>query len=281
MDDLKFSIIIPTYNNIDCLKICLESIKKNSYTDHEIVIHCNDGSDGTLNYVKQHDYKFTHSNQNIGLCSSVNTAAKLSSTDYILYSHDDMYFCPFWDKALQKELENIHTDKFYLSAGTTIEPNLKNFGNPKNFDESALLKFAKNYEFFDYQGSHWAPHLIKRKMWVKIGGFSEEFNPGFGSDPDLNMKLWKEGVRIFKGLKNFKIYHFGSQVLRSNKIKKNRGSKTFLLKWGITTNFFKKYYLKSNSKYDGPLNSPKKTIFYFLEITKCKIIYFVLKIFNR
>ena len=26
-------------------------------------------------------------------------------------------------------------------------------------------------------------------MWNKIGGFSEEFFPGTGSDPDLNMKL--------------------------------------------------------------------------------------------
>ena len=43
---------------------------------------------------------------------------------------------------------------------------------------------------------------MTREMWYQIGGFSEEFNPGFGSDPDLNMKMWKNGVRIFKELTN-------------------------------------------------------------------------------
>ena len=47
-----FSIIIPTFNNIDYLKICIDSIKKNSKYNHEIILHVNDGSDGTLEYVK-------------------------------------------------------------------------------------------------------------------------------------------------------------------------------------------------------------------------------------
>ena len=35
-----------------------------------------------------------------------------------------------------------------------------------------------------------------------MGGFSEEFFPGTGSDPDLNIKLWNAGVRIFKEWEN-------------------------------------------------------------------------------
>ena len=46
------SIVIPTYNNLNYLKLCLKSLKKNSSFDHEIIIHINDGSDGTLNFVK-------------------------------------------------------------------------------------------------------------------------------------------------------------------------------------------------------------------------------------
>ena len=276
MDELKFSIIIPTYNNIDCLKICLDSIQKNSSVNHEVIIHCNDGSDGTIEFIKKYKYKHSYSKNNIGLCSSVNIAANLSTTNYILYSHDDMYFCPFWDKALFEELKNIKTDKFYLSAGTTIEPSLKDFGKPDNFNEIALLEFVKKYEFYDFQGSHWAPHLIKKNIWNEIGGFSEEFNPGFGSDPDLNMKLWNIGVRIFKGLKNFKIYHFGSQVLRSKKLKKNNGSRTFLKKWGITIDLFKKYYLRSNSPYKTILNVPEKNYCYYFSLIKSKLLLFYL-----
>ena len=102
-----------------------------------------------------------------------------------------------------------------------------------------------------------------------------------GSDPDLNMKLWQSGVRIFKGLSNFKVYHFGSISLRKKKnLLVNNGTKTFLKKWKITPTFFTKHYLRggvfSNNKiicksYDGPVNEPVKNFSYFKDLIKCKI----------
>ena len=56
------SIVIPTYNNLNYLKLCLKSLKKNSSFNHEIIIHINDGSDGTLDFVKTNNYKYTISN---------------------------------------------------------------------------------------------------------------------------------------------------------------------------------------------------------------------------
>ena len=270
------SIVIPTYNNLDYLKLCLKSLKKNSSFNHEIIIHINDGSDGTLDFIKANNYKYTSSDDNIGLCSSINKAAKLVTNKYILYSHDDMYFCPDWDEVLSREVKSFDHDNFYLS-GTMIEPNsghiVQDFGsNLDTFREDVLLSKYKNLNFYDHQGTHFAPHLVSKKMWDKVGGFSEEFNPGIGSDPDFNMKLWKEGVRIFKGLNDFKVYHFGSLTTRKKEnFIQNRGDKTFLKKWGFSTKFFKKYYLKSKTKYDGPLNEPKKTFEYFLDLLICKI----------
>ena len=95
-----FSIVIPTYNNLKYVKLCIDSIKKNSSLKHEIIVHSNIGSDGTNDYLLRNNIKYTHSKKNIGLCSSINIASKLSSTNYILYSHDDMYFCPEWDQIL-------------------------------------------------------------------------------------------------------------------------------------------------------------------------------------
>ena len=62
-----FSIVIPTFNNLDYLKLCLKSIKINSNFKHEIILHINDGSDGSKEYVKNNGYKFTYSDKNIGL----------------------------------------------------------------------------------------------------------------------------------------------------------------------------------------------------------------------
>ena len=44
-------ILIPTYNNIDYLKLCLKSLKKNSTFNHEIIIHVNEGLDGTIQFL--------------------------------------------------------------------------------------------------------------------------------------------------------------------------------------------------------------------------------------
>ena len=270
------SIVIPTYNNFEYLKLCIQSIKKNSSYNHELIFHINDGSDGSLEFIKKNGYKFTYSDRNIGLCSSINQAAKLASFDYILYSHDDMYFCPHWDKVLIKEVKYLNHDKFYLS-GTMIESNsghiIHDFGDTvTNFKEDELLAKYEHLNFYDHQGSHFAPHLVSKRMWNKVGGFSEEFNPGIASDPDFNMKLWHEGVRIFKGLNDFKVYHFGSITTRKKKnFIKNKGDITFLKKWGITTKFFKKHYLKSKTRFDGPLLEPKMNFYFLFDLLICKI----------
>ena len=220
-----FSIIIPTFNNLNYLSLCLDSIHKNSKYTHEIILHVNEGKDETLNFVKSNKIIHTYSADNIGLCSGVNLATKKVTKDYILYSHDDMYFCPGWDECLKNEISKLNNNLFYLSA-TMIEQNSGHIQfdcgvDYQNFKENILLNNLKNLKYHDYQGSHWAPHLIHTEIWEKIGGFSEEFNPGIGSDPDLNMKLWNEGVRIFKGLDNFKVYHFGSISLRKKSASSN------------------------------------------------------------
>ena len=233
---------------------------------------------------------YTKSINNIGLCSGVNLAYKKTTKNYIVYAHDDMYFLPNWDKYLRDEILALNTDKFYLSA-TQISSNkpLKNTlinhiyydcgDNIDVFNEEKLLKNFQKLSFHDLQGTHWAPHVVSKSLWDKIGGFSEEFNPGFGSDPDLNMKLWKIGVRIFKGVNKSRVYHFGSLTTRKNKnLERNNANKTFLLKWGISISYFTKYYLQRGKKYNGELNGPVISFFSIFELILCLFKYFYLKI---
>ena len=277
---MRLSIVIPTLNNINYLKIALESIKKNSNYEHEIIVHVNENKDNTLNYLKSNNIKHTFSEENLGLCSSVNKASKLVTTQYILYAHDDMYFLPEWDKVVENELSKLDNHSFYLS-GTMIQKTGADLAldcgdSYSNFNENHLLENYKKVNIDNHQGTHWAPHLIHVSLWNKVGGFSEEFNPGDGSDSDLNMKLWKAGVRLFKGLNDFKVYHFGSISMRKkDDIIKNDGTKTFLKKWGITPKFFFKYYLRTGKRFDGLLNSPNKNIFFYFELLVCKIKKFI------
>jgi len=279
-----FSIIIPTFNNLPYLKYCIKSINNTSKLDNEIIVHVNEDLKGeTRDYLNKNHIKYTFSKNNIGLCSSINLAVKSSSNKYILYTHDDMYFCPGWEDPLVDEINKINHIFFYIS-GSMIEANSGHIpydcgSSLENFDEEKLLNNYMNLNIDDHQGSHFSPHCVHIDIWNKVGGFSEEFNPGMGSDPDFNMKLWKIGIRIFKGLNSFKVYHFGSLTTRKNKnIIRNKGDLTFLKKWGITTKFFKKYYLKSKTKYYGPLSNPNKNIFYYFDLLKCKIKLFYLNL---
>ena len=286
-----FSIIIPTFNNVNYLKQCVESINKNSTYKHEIIPHVNEGTDGTIEYLKKNNIQYTYTNYNSGICTGMNMAAKKAKTDYILYAHDDFYFCPNWDSILKKEVDKIGHNNFYLSGTMVnngqIELNCGN--NLDTFNEEKLLKEIDNCNYYDFQGSTWAPHLMHKTTWNDVGGFSEEFFPGTGSDPDLNMKLWQEGVRIFKGINDFKVYHFGSIVTRKYRnhptIKTesgSRGAKIFLMKWGITISFFKKYFLRSDTKYDGKLNDPKKSLNFYWQLVLCKINYLYIRyIYNN
>ena len=54
---MRLSIIIPTYNNLDYLKFFLLSLKNNSCYEHEIVLHINNGSDGSLDYAIKNNIK--------------------------------------------------------------------------------------------------------------------------------------------------------------------------------------------------------------------------------
>ena len=285
-----FSIIIPTFNNLDYLKLCIKSIRQNSKYTHQIIPHVNIGSDKTSEFLINENIDFTFTNYNSGICEGMNTASKKAKFEYILYSHDDFYFCPNWDEVLKNEVDSIGHNNFYLSGIMMNNGPIKfNAGSDiKSFDENKVLNEYQNYNHYDFQGSTWAPHLLHRDLWEKVGGFSEEFFPGTGSDPDLNMKLWNEGVRIFKGVNNCKVYHFGSIVTRKYKNHPtiitesgSKGGKIFLLKWGITIKFFKKFYLRSDQKYDGPLNKPVKNLNFFIKLMLCKLNYIYLKLINN
>ena len=279
---MKISIIVPTFNNFNYLNFFLSSIKKNSFYDHQIILHINDGSDGTLNFAKENKLLFTYSEKNIGLCSALNKAAELANSNYILYAHDDMFFCKNWDVYLEDEIKKFPDNLFYLTGtNVSVKNGLINFdcgSTPENFNETKFDEFCKKDISKDLQGSHWSPHLIHKDLWKSIGGFSEEFNPGDGSDPDFCMKLWNKNVRVFKTVSKFKVYHFSSVTTRKGKIKLNNGTKIFTLKYGFNPRYFRKYYLKGDdlNPYNGPLNNPRMHVRMFIDyiINKLKFFYY-------
>ncbi len=252
----KFSILIPTWNNLEYLQSCIRSIIKHSNFSHQIIVIVNEGNDKTIEWLEtQQEIDYIHSKTNIGICYGLNIARSLIKSEYVVYMNDDMYVLPEWDKVLYEEIQNIQTKLFMLS-GTLIEPSstnnpcvvVRDYGNDlKSFKKELLLSEYKSLSINDWSGSMWPPNLMHIDTWDLVGEMSTEFSPGMYSDPDLAFKLYEAGVRIFKGKGSSLIYHFGSKSTR--RLKKNRGRKLFLLKWGITANVFKKKYLKLGEAY--------------------------------
>jgi glycosyltransferase involved in cell wall biosynthesis len=258
-----FSILIPSWNNLRYLQLCIESIQRNSQFHHQIIVHINEGSDGTLEWVKsQGSIDFTFSEKNIGICYALNAAASLVSTDYVLYMNDDMYACPNWDRELHEAILGIGHPYFFISA-TAIEP--VNTNNPcalildcgkdiETFREHQLLEQFTWPRIQDWSGSTWPPNIVHKQVWDLVGGYSVEFSPGMYSDPDFSMKLWNSGIRLFRGISKSRVYHFGSRSVK--RVQKNKGYFQFIEKWGITSDTFTRYYLKRGQPYTGLLSDP-------------------------
>lgn len=245
-----FSIVIPSWNNLALLKLCVRSVKANSAFAHQIIIHVNDGSDGTLEWVRSQGLTHTHSAQNIGICLTVNQGAALAEHDLILYLNDDMYCCPQWDTKLLEKVTQIGHDAFVLS-GTMIEP--VDSGNPcvsvcdfgrdaDTFQQDELLKRYSTLTKADWYGSTWPPTLVHKRWWHAVGGYSSEFSPGMSSDNDFSMKMWAAGCRVFLGVGDSLVYHF--MCKSTGRIVKNNGRKQFMRKWGMTSSLFDRYYLR-------------------------------------
>lgn len=255
-EKFDFSIFIPTWNNLDYLKLCVTSLQKNSTTKIQIIILVNEGVDGTLDWLKSQDQvDYIHAKKNVGICYGLNICRSIVKSDYVAYLNDDMYALPNWDKVLKDDISKLDTKLFMISS-TMIEPHdtsnpcvvVQDYGGHlKNFDEGLLLKEYKNYSIPDWSGSTWPPNVVHIDVWDLVGGLSIEFSPGMYSDPDFAKKLYEAGTRIFKGVGNSLVYHFGSKSTK--RVKKNTGRDMFLLKWGMTASYFSKKILNIGKPY--------------------------------
>lgn len=257
-----FSVLIPSWNNLPFLKLCVESLRKHSSFPHQIIVHVNEGNDGTLEWVKEEGLAYSHSAQNAGVCHSLNAAASLASTDYICFFNDDMVALPGWDGSLWEEIGKLNHKLWFLSS-TMIEPTptgnkcviVADYGSgPLDLREADLLRDMGALEKSDWSGATWPPNVVHRDVWDAVGGYSPEFSPGMASDPDFSMKLWQYGVRHFQGVGRSRVYHF--QARSTGRVVKNNGSREFLAKWGITVRTFATHFLRRGEPFTGPLQAP-------------------------
>jgi glycosyltransferase involved in cell wall biosynthesis len=73
---ISYSIIIPAWNNLPFLQLCIKGIEENSEVQHEIIVHVNENNDNTIQWLETKNIPFTFTTESTGICIGVNMAAK-------------------------------------------------------------------------------------------------------------------------------------------------------------------------------------------------------------
>ena len=239
---------MPTWKNLEYLDLAYRSIVRNSAIDHEVLIFFNEFDENCERWLAGKNVLYGQSAENLGVCGAVNRAAKLATSEHLCFLNDDMYVLPGWDMAFEQYLGLA--DKLWLS-GTSVEAGKAtscyigghDYGDsPESFQEDRLLnEFAALKRPYNIV-STWTPVVIPKSNWDAIGGFDENYFPGYGSDPDLAMKMWKYGCRHFIGVGTSLVYHFSRcTISRFDDCDVMDPKAYFRKKWGMSwKKFFKK-----------------------------------------
>jgi len=246
-----FSLLVPTWNNLAHLRLFVESLRRNSARGHELVVHVNEGTDGTREWLRAEGIAHTATDANVGICHAVNLAGARAKGEYVLYFNDDMVLAPGWDAAFDRAIARAAPHGAFMLSGTMIEPiatgnacvAVADFGrSPAGFDLERFAREAPALARPDWLGATWPPTLVSRELWHRVGGYSVEFSPGMSSDNDFSMKLWHAGCRVFLGVGDSLVYHFSETSTR--RIRRNDGRRQFLMKWGMVQSTFDRRYLR-------------------------------------
>jgi GT2 family glycosyltransferase len=225
MKKLKASVIIPNWNGVELLKVCLKSLKNQTLSNFEIVVVDNGSKDDSVKFIEEKypDIKLVRLRTNTGFANAVNEGFKASQGEYIILINNDTEVDK---KCIEKLVNTADTKKdisfiaakminFYKrntvdSAGDYID----DVGHADNIGRGATdePKFLQSCPVFLVTGGGC---LIKREVFGKVGLFDSDYFMYF-EDVDfcfraqlLGFKGWYEANAI--------IYHIQKASSNRNK----------------------------------------------------------------
>jgi glycosyltransferase involved in cell wall biosynthesis len=145
------SICIPTYNRIECLRNCLESIyesKKNSSISYEVCISDNSSTENIadiINYYKDRIVlKYSRNDKNFGLGVNILNSVKMAVGEFVwIIGNDDLLLPQTLNKIDSLINNNSNIDFYYINSYHLSSEYVKKFSQP--FDTKLLLKNMKKF----------------------------------------------------------------------------------------------------------------------------------------
>lgn len=244
----KTSIIIVSYNNLNYLIDCINSIKE--YTEkntYEIIIIDNNSNTETTNWLKkQSDIKLILNKKNLGFPKACNQGIDIANKDNdILLLNNDTIVTTNWLKNLKICL---YSDSKIGATGSVSNHNENLQGvdfTYSNFDEMQLKAKYNNMS----DKNKWEQKnfligfclLIKNEVIKKIKCIDEKYTPGYVDDNDLSLEIIKLGYKLMLCHDSFIHHYLGSEFRKDltsfyKILNKNRNY--FKKKWKFETYLF-------------------------------------------
>lgn len=251
-DDFKYrnevtvrtvAIVILSYNTETITKQCIESIRRNIFSDtYELIVVDNASVDGSVAYLKQQaDLKFLCNDENKGFPGGCNQGILLAKEDSDIFLLNSDTIVPenavFWLRMGLYESDSVGATSSVSNNVTNYQRIVEEEINDQNYQEIASKYNLPMY--FAYEEKSWLVGfalLIKRTVLNQVGLLDELFHPGNYEDIDLGFRIAQSGYRQRLCLNSF-IFHYGSTGFKKNPEKYLNLLQTnldkFIQKWDI------------------------------------------------
>lgn len=83
------TVVIPNYNGLRFMEPCMAALEKQNCKDFEILVVDNGSSDGSVEWLKTHQYPTIFLEENTGFSGAVNVGIKASKTPFVLLLNND------------------------------------------------------------------------------------------------------------------------------------------------------------------------------------------------
>ena len=199
----KCDIIVPVYNSLDWVKMCIFGIFTNTDFDLiENVFLINDKSDKeTSDYLKMisktnDKIVLINNRKNLGYLKSCNYAMSISNADFILLLNSD---CILSKNAVKKMMDAMKRDKKIglLCPISTRASNLSfSIVDGANY-QSVNRVFEKKFRHKTFDACTVVGNclMISRECYLKTGNFDEIYEKGYTEETDYQFKAEDMGFK--------------------------------------------------------------------------------------
>ena len=241
------SIVILTWNELECTRECLESIERHTPEPHEVILVDNGSTDGTLPYLREFcaersGYRLIENGSNLGFAAGCNIGMAQAVGGHILLLNNDVVVTRGW---LSGMLDALAREPGAGLAGpmTNQIAGPQKIGGAGYRSRAELESFAGSFRSANYGRRIPVDRLVgfcllfSREVLEAVGELDPRFGSGNFEDDDFCLRAALKGYGCVIAGDVF-IHHYGSRSFTGNRIdyaaamRQNR--RLFDLKWELS-----------------------------------------------